>query len=55
MDQCRDLYGHECYIANHLYEVHGHRITEWNNQVLALAALEACADAIYRKGAALDL
>ena len=38
-------------IVNH--EIHGQRVMEWNNHVLAPAVLEAYADAIYGKGAAL--
>lgn len=41
-------------VVNQLYEVHGHRISEWNHQVFDPASLEVYADAVHRKGAALD-
>ena len=41
-------------IVNCLYEDHGHRITEWNHEVLSPASLETYAAAIHHKGAALE-
>ena len=41
-------------VVNCLYEDHGHRITEWNHEVLSPASLETYAAGIYHKGAALE-
>ena len=47
-----------CMIFNtvvvHIYEVHGHRLTEWNETVLAAEKLQIYAEAVSAKGAALD-
>ena len=36
-----------------LYDLHGHRLTQWNHQILHSEALEMYAKAISDKGAAL--
>ena len=41
-------------VVNCLYEDHGHRITEWNHEVLSPASLETYSAAIHHKGAALE-
>ena len=41
-------------VVDYIYQAHGHKITQWNNQLLNLAALQTYADAIERRGAALD-
>ena len=41
-------------VVDYIYDNHGHRVTEWNDQILAPASLETYADAIHMKGAALD-
>ena len=41
-------------VCDFIYNTHGHKITQWNNTILDPASLERYADAIYRKGAALD-
>lgn len=41
-------------VADYLYESHGHRITQWNNQVFSPRHLDIYADAIHNKGAALN-
>ena len=47
-----------CMITNagtdYIYDVHGHCLTPWNHPILTPAALETYADAIHRKGAAVD-
>jgi len=42
------------HVMDNIYDVHGHRITQWNQGILNPGALRHYADAIYRKGAALD-
>ena len=42
------------HILDYIYAVHAHRITPWNQDILNPVALQSYADAIYRKGAALD-
>ena len=42
------------HVIDYIYDVHGHRITQWNQDILNPGALQHYADAIYRKGAALD-
>ena len=42
------------HVMDYIYYVHGHRITQWNQDILNPGALQHYADAIYRKGAALD-
>ena len=43
------------HVMDNIYDVvHGHRITQWNQDILNPGALRHYADAIYRKGAALD-
>lgn len=41
-------------VLDFVYETHGHRITEWNHALLEPVKLQAYADAVYAKGAALD-
>jgi hypothetical protein len=41
-------------VINHLYETHGHRLTQWNHTILHPQALEQYAEAIHNKGAALQ-
>lgn len=41
-------------VTNWIYTNHHHRITQWNHHIMSPALLEVYADAIYRKGAALD-
>ena len=36
-------------VVDHLYEIHGHRISEWNHRIFYPASLEVYADAIRRK------
>ena len=40
-------------IVNYIYNIHGHRLTQWNHQILQPEALETYAQAIANKGAAL--
>ncbi len=40
-------------MVNYIYDVHGHRLTKWNHQILQPEALETYAQAIANKGAAL--
>ena len=42
------------HVMDYIYDVHGHRITQWNQDILNPGALQHYADALYRKGAALD-
>ena len=41
-------------VVDYIYQAHGHKITQWNNQLLNPAALQTYADALERIGAALD-
>ena len=41
-------------VVDYIYQAHGHKITQWNNQLLNPAALQTYADAMERRGAALD-
>ena len=41
------------YIMDYIYNVHGLRLTEWNNDILNPGLLEMYADAVAQKGAAL--
>ena len=41
-------------VVDYIYQAHAHRITQWNNQLLNPASLQLYADAIGRKGAALE-
>ena len=41
------------YIMDYIYNVHGLRLTEWNNDILNLGLLEMYADPVAQKGAAL--
>jgi hypothetical protein len=41
-------------VINHLYETHGHRLTQWNHTILHPQALEQYAEAIHNKGAPLQ-
>ena len=41
-------------VMDYIFEIHGHRITGWNQDILSPPALQNYADAISRKGAALD-
>ena len=40
-------------VMDYIYDVHGHRLTEWNNDILNPGLLEMYADAVAQKGAAL--
>ena len=41
-------------VLNHLYQIHGHRLTQWNDTILHPQALEQYAEAIHNKGAPLQ-
>ena len=41
-------------VVDYIYQAHAHRITQWNNELLNPASLQLYADAIGRKGAALE-
>ena len=41
-------------VIDHLYNSHGHRITQWNRQILNPPLLQTYADAIAEQGAPLD-
>ena len=41
-------------VLDHIYNTHGHRISQWNNPILDPVSLERYAEAIHDKGAALD-
>ena len=41
-------------VLNHLYQIHGHRLTQWNDAILHPQALEQYAEAIHNKGAPLQ-
>ena len=41
-------------VVDYIYQAHAHRITQWNNQLVNPASLQLYADAIGRKGAALE-
>ena len=41
-------------VLYHIYNTHGHRISQWNNTILDPASLERYAEAIHNKGAVLD-
>ena len=41
-------------VIDYLYDTHGHRVTQWNNQFFAPDKLEVYAESIRQKGAALD-
>ena len=41
-------------VLNHLYQIHGHRLTQWNDTILYPQALEQYADGIHNKGATLQ-
>jgi len=41
-------------VIDHLYNNHGHRITQWNHQILNPPLLQTYADAIAEQGAPLD-
>ena len=41
-------------VMNYLFDIHGHRITEWNQDILSPPTLQRYALAISQKGAALD-
>ena len=50
-----DLYTGSTYTrVNTVYDVHHHKITTWNNDILNSVALQMYADAISAKGAALN-
>ena len=42
------------HVMDYIYDVHGHRITQWNQDILNPGALQHYAGAIYRTGAALN-
>ena len=42
------------HVLDYIYAVHTHRITQWNQEIINPVALQSYADAICRKGAALD-
>jgi len=39
---------------DHIYDVHNHRITQWNHAILSPPALQEYSNAVYAKGAALQ-
>lgn len=39
-------------VMDYIYDVHGHRLTQWNNDILNPGLLETYADAVAQKGAA---
>ena len=41
-------------VLNHLYQIHGHRLTQWNDTILHPQVLEQYAEAIHNKGAPLQ-
>ena len=41
-------------VMNYLFDIHGHRITQWNQDILSPPTLQRYALAISQKGAALD-
>lgn len=41
-------------VVDFIYNLHGHRITEYNHNLLDSASLQVYADAVFAKGAALD-
>ena len=41
-------------VVDYIYQAHAHRITQWNNQLFNPASLQLYANAIGRKGAALE-
>lgn len=41
-------------VIDYIYDHQGHRITEWNDQILSPHKLESYAEAIHNKGAALE-
>ena len=41
-------------VMNYLFDIHGHRITQWNQDILSPPTLQCYALAISQKGAALD-
>ena len=41
-------------VLNHLYQIHGHRLRQWNDTILHPQALEQYAEAIHTKGAPLQ-
>ena len=41
-------------VVDYIYQAHAHRITQWNNQLLNSASLQLYAEAIGRKGPALE-
>ena len=41
-------------VLNHLYQIRGHRLTQWNDTILHPQALEQYAEAIHDKGAPLQ-
>ncbi|KXJ26298.1 hypothetical protein AC249_AIPGENE344 [Exaiptasia diaphana] len=41
-------------VLNFIYDTHGHKISQWNHDILDPQSLEIYADAISDKGAALD-
>lgn len=42
------------HVIDYIYEMHKHRLTEWNHAIMNPQALQTYAEAISRKGAALD-
>ena len=41
-------------VLDYVYDVHSHRITQWNREILSTQALQLCSDAIAAHGAALN-
>ena len=44
----------ELCIVDHIYEIHGHRLSQWNHTLLSAQNLQICAECVARKGAALE-
>ena len=41
-------------VLDYIYATHGHRIQQWNHQLLTTRKLEEYAEVVHRKGAPLD-
>lgn len=41
-------------VLDYIYDIHGHRITQWNHQILSQPLLQLYSDTIAAQGSALD-
>ena len=41
-------------VVDYLYDNHGHRLTQWNHQIMSLALLQTYADSVSAQGAPLN-